>query len=446
MKKIAIIITISCFFFVSCGKHESEDIFDTNILLELSESKKSKPKHRAKNIQKIEEQNTENIQNLDDQDPETLMSNAIARFTLNQRKNLNALALELGLKVSENVEAFFDAVEAGDWNAISNMYISLDLMSGRRYVSSNFNGKMDIDETLNSPLWPIIFETYYGLKMTREWGPELSSKLTKSFFENINDNSVALNASAAMRLICNIFQNNSSENNISLINYYALCDKTYLDYASFNERQNQSSVELPDNIEFEKVFADYVKKLNKQKVNGKITISDVKGVMELNGNLVKTIWKKNPAKNFYIEENYVLPWMNDYLEPSGMIMKLGHEKTELTSEIINKNNNYWNNLIDSLNQSGEIFTKNEEAKRTFANSRAAIARFYEARGYLYDAESAFLQAIELCPSELKSTKNLSNVYLKQNRIDDALKIAMEFKKKNPDNKKADILINKIKKN
>ena len=101
-------------------------------------------------------------------------------------------------------------------------------------------------------------------------------------------------------------------------------------------------------------------------------------------------------------------------------------------------------MIDSLNQSGEIFTKNEEAKRTFANSRAAIARFYEERGYLYDAESAFLQAIELCPSELKSTKSLSNVYLKQNRIDDALKIAMEFKKKNPDNKKADILINKIK--
>jgi len=81
--------------------------------------------------------------------------------------------------------------------------------------------------------------------------------------------------------------------------------------------------------------------------------------------------------------------------------------------------------------------------KSFAKCRTSIAGMYENRGYVLEAENAYLQAIELSPSGAESTMRLANMYMKQERFDDALKIVTDLKKKQPEEKRIDGFITYI---
>ena len=60
-------------------------------------------------------------------------------------------------------------------------------------------------------------------------------------------------------------------------------------------------------------------------VGNQIQVGGTMAVMAINGLLTKTIFERNPKREFFVEESFPLDWMYPYLKPHGIIMKLNRE-------------------------------------------------------------------------------------------------------------------------
>jgi hypothetical protein len=254
-----------------------------------------------------------------------------------------------------------------------------------------------------------------------------------------------------------------------------LADDTYLKYlrSMYGEK-----IYIPTKEDSQKGFQDYMedaqKRLQKNQLkpgenvrkdsNGRIQANGQIAVMEINGLLVKTIFDKNPDREFYIEESFPFDWMYPYLEPHGLIMKINRQPLpELSDEIVQRDHDYWTNCIapmidgwlntdttvakvaafaekvfarhDFNGFSGDPrFVRNEYSYATFSKERCAIAGLYawraqhaasdsEKRRMQNEADFAFRQAWALCPYSPEVVFRYVNFLLTENRRADALLVA-----------------------
>jgi hypothetical protein len=175
-------------------------------------------------------------------------------------------------------------------------------------------------------------------------------------------------------------------------------------------------------------------------VNGaNISVSGSGAVMEVNGKLLRQIFDANPDREFYIELNRPIQWLNPYLTPHGLILKLNHIAPDtLDQNMVDSDRAFWNELVaklvglkinddTSLQQIADaeepIFLKgnlsgykgnsqypgNQVAQNTFARLRIANAGVYVWRSQnsggqterlrmAREADLAFRQGFALCPS------------------------------------------------
>src|SRR5207249_164780 len=74
-----------------------------------------------------------------------------------------------------------------------------------------------------------------------------------------------------------------------------------------------------------------------------------KAVMEMNGDLVRIIMKKNPEREYFIEIFDPLAWMTPYLIPRGPILKLSRQPLKsLPSDGIRKDHEFWQQFCERL--------------------------------------------------------------------------------------------------
>ncbi len=77
-------------------------------------------------------------------------------------------------------------------------------------------------------------------------------------------------------------------------------------------------------------------------VDNRIQVSGTVAVMSLNGLLTKTIFDRNPKREFFVEESFPLDWMYPHLTPHGVIMKLNREpQTSLPEDLLRKDHEFW---------------------------------------------------------------------------------------------------------
>lgn len=142
--------------------------------------------------------------------------------------------------------------------------------------------------------------------------------------------------------------------------------------------------------------------------------------MKLNAKLAKIIVDRNKDQHeIYVEESYALPWMYDYLEPHGMIMKLNNEKGALSEAVIQSDKEYWDDLCSQLHASDE-FSMDIAAQKAFSKLRNGIANLYAHHGLQEQAEAAYRQSIALSPSNaMEPIYSLTQEYMKQGKQQEA---------------------------
>ena len=255
----------------------------------------------------------------------------------------------------------------------------------------------------------------------------------------------------------------------------ALADSSYLDYlrSIYGEK-----IYIPTSEDAQSCFKHYTEDASRRKLNhqlksgedvqvdadGRGQVSGQIAVMEVNALLVKTIFDKNPDREFYIEESYPFDWMYPYLEPHGLIFKINRQPLSgLSDEITAQDHDYWRSLVQPMigdwlhddTSVGEIatFSQKNYGKQDFrsftgdprfiqnAYSHRMFSKLRSSQGGLYawrlqhaagaadresmtrEADFAFRQAWALCPDSPEAVFRYVNFLLGQERISDALLVA-----------------------
>jgi hypothetical protein len=135
---------------------------------------------------------------------------------------------------------------------------------------------------------------------------------------------------------------------VYLITQNALADNTYMNVMRdlYGDR-----IWIPSQQDSNLAFQQYVQDVQSGKIpagaevsfeGGRVSVQGVAGVMTINGILARMIYDANKLQHsFYVEESYVIPWMYEFLEPHGLIMKINKEPVKITPEMVKNDREFW---------------------------------------------------------------------------------------------------------
>ncbi len=237
---------------------------------------------------------------------------------------------------------------------------------------------------------------------------------------------------------------------VFLITQNALADNTYM---SVMRDLYGNDIWIPSVADSAQAFSTYVHDIETgkrpvtagiTKQNGRVQVSGVLGVMEINGILAKNIFDYNNYKHdFYVEESYVIRWMYPYLMPHGLIMKINRNRLpRLTSEMVQNDTDFWDWYTRRL-VTNRMFVRDVVARKSFSKLRSAIAGLYANRGLKREAEIAFGEARQLYPLSPEANFRLAEVHMRASEFDKARALITEFGEMDPANAKVKDFLKQI---
>ena len=209
-------------------------------------------------------------------------------------------------------------------------------------------------------------------------------------------------------------------------------------------------------------------------VDGKAQVAGHLARMTINGLIAKTVFDRNPDREFYVMESFPLDWMFPHLSPHDLILKLNRQPVAaLTPDMVERDRSYWNAWLtrwiggwltpetpvkdvcsfvekilvrkDYAGFEGDAdFVRNEYITEIYSKLRASQAAAYqwhiehstsseEKQRMIQEADFAFRQAFVLCPTYDEVMFRYLGLLVPLHRLDDALLIARTFAKLEPSN-------------
>jgi hypothetical protein len=374
----------------------------------------------------------------------------LKEFASLKRQQTEELAAKLHLDIPVEVRDFFKAAEAGDCAAVSNAYERIQRRTGQPAASIALPG---ITNVLNVP----IHETRGAYEFC-DWDPALLQRYADSVLGSIPAGSVYFGGTDAGRFLITMFRDTAKSPDIVVltpkfvITQNALVDTRYTEYLRLTQGER---LWLPSTNDIQRAFAEYASDLERRRARGQplspdeeLTSSNhVRGVaaaMNINGIVTKWIFDRNKDKHpFYVDESYVIPWMYDHMEPHGLILKLDKEPLDkLDPAVIERDRQFWAKLSKEL-LADPRFLANERARKAYSKLRSAIGGLYSSRRLMEGAEAAYKQAIALFPVSPEANFRLSQLYMEQNRRDDAVAVLEQFRRSSKPDPKLDQAIAQI---
>ncbi len=407
-------------------------------------------------------------------------------FTAKQ-KQARELAKKLDLTVAPEVWAYFDAGARGDWKTVTNLWSGLSRRSGQ-YEGSKF------DPAVHTPVWACMIETILARDIFAAWGAKYAVKFGMDIIESIPPGSIYFGGTDQGRgLVTALCESHADGKPFFTLTQNALVDGSYLRYlrAMYAEK-----IYVPTDEEVKKAFDEYLadarrrfehdtKFPNEPKQvrpgedirieNGQVAVQGPVAVMNMNGLLAKVIFDKNPDREFFIEESFLLDWMYPHLTPHGLIMKINRKPLEtLSPELIERDQKFWETEVADkigdwlhedttvsnlcafiekvfVNRDWSAFKGDREfvgrrdapgnyyARTAYSKLRSAIGGVYAWRAFhckdsqeqqrmLKAADYAFRQAVALDPTTSEPLFRYVPLLVSTGRLDDAALLAKACRK------------------
>jgi len=390
-------------------------------------------------------------------------------FVAEKEAQANAAAKAEGKSIAPQFKPFFSAAEKGDWLTMSNMFLNLGKRTGQ-FASQNADDLI----ALRGIQWESLKEIW-GAFDEFNGGGKYSAAFGNDIIESIPPGSIYFGGTDPGRFIVTALQKSHVDGDpFYTLTQNALADMTYLDYL---RSMYGKKIYIPTAEDSQKCFQDYTGDVTRRQQknqlkpgedvhvdNGRVQISGQVAVMEINALLAKTVFDKNPDREFYVEESFPLDWMYPNLEPHGLIFKINRQPlTSLSDEIVSNDSEYWTNYatpmiggwLDKDTTVKEVaafteniyvkkdlsgftgdpqFVQNEYTCKMFSKLRSSIAGLYAWRAQhtsdpgekkrMNDAaDFAFRQSWALCPYSPEAVFRYVNLLLSEGRTADAVLIA-----------------------
>jgi hypothetical protein len=397
-------------------------------------------------------------------------STQLKQFVAAQETQARALAKQDGNKLPSDFDAFYKAAETGDWQDATNLF---DQMRKR----------LDGDSSLLGSWWSATLDAY-GVFWVFPSGDKYAIAFGKDIIQSIPDGSIYFGGTDPGRFVVTALTESHADGNpFFTLSQNPLADVTYLHYLramyggkiyTLTDEDSQKSfqdykTDAQRRLSHDQQFPNEPRQLKpgedvRLDSNGRIQMSGHMNVIGIRELLTKTIFDKNPDREFYIEESFPLDWMYPYLEPHGLIMKINRQQLpELSDEIVQRDSDYWTKYVtpmiggwlkpdmtieevaafaekihvkkDLSGFAGDPqFVQNEYWCKNYSKLRSSIGGLYAWRAQhatdagdkkrMNDAaDFAFRQAWALCPYSPETVVCYVALLISQNRRTDALLVA-----------------------
>ncbi|HEY5914980.1 MAG TPA: M56 family metallopeptidase [Verrucomicrobiae bacterium] len=387
------------------------------------------------------------------------------------------LAAQEKKPLAPEVWPYFEAGMKGDWSTATNLWVAM------RKRAHQYEGTT-ADETLDV-CWSPILETDLAWEQYANWKQKYVLAYGNDIIKSIPPGSIYFGGTDPGRgVITAMSESHADGKPFFTLTQNALADGTYLDYlrAMYGKIIYTPTAE-DSQKSFEEYLAEAQRRLAENKLrpgedvrmkDGKVQASGQIAVMSINGLITKTIFDRNPDREFYVEESFPLDWMYPHLSPNGLIMKINRQPLPtLSDDIVQRDHDYWSQYLQPMigawldydtpvaevtafaqkvylqhNLSG--FTGDREwvedtwAQKAFSKVRCSIGGIYQWRSsetkapeekqrMVKEADFAFRQAYALCPTSPEALFRYVNLLLTSNRLGDAILLAETTLKLEPQN-------------
>ena len=391
--------------------------------------------------------------------------------------------------VAPEVWPYFAAGTRGDWQTATNLWVAMRRRA-HQYEGSIADGTLDT-------VWGPILETDLAWEQFANWQEKNVLAYGNDILKSMTPGSIYFGGTDPGRGVITAMSESHAEGKPCFtITQNALADNTYLDYL---RAMYGPAIYTPTAGDSQNSFAEYTadaqRRLTEKKLkpgedvrmkDGKISVSGQVSVMAINGLLAKTIFDRNPDREFYVEESFPLDWMYPHLTPNGLIMKINRQPlARLADEFVQRDHEYWSRYLrpllgDWLNDDTSVaevatfaekiylkhdlggftgdpqFVEDTWAQKAFSKLRSSIAGNYswrmtnaatpdEKQRMTKEADFAFRQAFALCPTSPEALYRYVNLLVSLNRADDARLLTETSLKLDPKNAQVQSLLEQLKK-
>ncbi|PWU09702.1 MAG: hypothetical protein C5B50_26890 [Verrucomicrobia bacterium] len=383
-----------------------------------------------------------------------IVARRASQFARAQREVFYRIAQSRGLAVPDDIERFFAAAEAGDWEQLKVLF-----------------EKLRAEHLAGGP----VLATFNSLEEVHLWPPQEFLAYGNSILDSLRPGMVYVGGTDPGRGIPELLNGTSEGERHIVITQNGLADLSYIDYLRvlYGDRMVLPSPEQAQSA-FTDYVADYQKRLAHdqqfpdepkqvdpgEEVGGAdisggwivgpqqdgqlVKVSGMISTMLINERILKMIMDANPDLHFGLEESF--PLRTTYADATtlGPIMELQAKdgQNALTPEAATQALAYWKETVGQV-FSQQIASDSDNCVRAYSKLIDAQANLFAAHGLNDQAEQAYRLSLSICPYSPEAVSSCVDLLTSENRSQEALIVAQSAAQADPKNKEFQVLVGRL---
>jgi hypothetical protein len=378
---------------------------------------------------------------------EEIVASKVAQFGRSRRDIVRAIARRSQKEIPAEVEAFFDAIESGDWETIEARWDFLAKRSGQ-YESST-----KAWEELN-PFWSAVLDAYGVAEQAHEWPAQKLLDYGNAILSSLRPGMVYVGGTDNGRWVPELLNETSGTEPHIIVTQNALADGRYIEYMSTLYGERFSALTSEDSqrafqdymadaqkrLEHDQQFPDEPKQLRPgediRMENGQVQVSGQAAVMAINEKLLQILMQKNPDLSFAVQESSPMRGTYGDALPLGPLMELRAQDGQnvFSPERAAQSLDYWRHTAQQVLSDPEA-TGSPATLKSYSHDAVSAANLLAAHNFSTEAEQSYRLATQLWPENPEPIAGLAELLTAKGRANEAEQLIESFEKQYPGQRK-----------
>ena len=379
---------------------------------------------------------------------EQIVADKVRQFGRSRRAIAERIAKRRNEALPPEIDAFFKAIDQGDWAEISSRWEELAVHATRQYDRSK-GDRPDLQ-----PYWPMVLDAYGVAEQKHDWPAQRLLDYGNAIMDSLKPGMVYVGGTDPGRFVPELMSETSDDPHI-VITQNALADPTYLEYVGelyggqFNTLSKEDSSRIYEDYvadaqkryQHDLDFPNEPKQLlpgeNVSLVDGKVQVTGQVAVMAINERLLQAMMAQNPDLSFALQESFPLRGTYANAAPLGPLMELNapSDQAPFTADVAEQSVDYWRSATQSLlAYPGEGETA-DNALKTYSKDINATANLLASHHFTAQAEEAYTLATQVFPGNPEPMAGLAQLLAQTGRADEAKAVLDQFAAKYPSQSK-----------
>jgi hypothetical protein len=378
---------------------------------------------------------------------EEIVAEKVRLFGQKHRAIAERIAHRLNQELPPEIDAFFKAVDKGDWDEISSRWKELATHT-HQYTYSK-SDRPDLE-----PYWQTVLDAYGVAEQAHNWPAQKLLDYGNAIVDSLRPGMVYVGGTDDGRWVPELINETSGDPHI-VVTQNALADSTYLDYMrelygdqfnplsqedsqrAFQEYVTDAQKRLQHDIDFPDEPKQVLPGENIQMVDGKVQYSGMVSVMQINQLLLQMLAAKNPDLSFAVQESTPLRGTYSDALPLGPLMELNAQSdgNPFNQQLAQQSVDYWRSTAQGL-LADPSATGSDSTMKAYSHDVNSTANLLAAHNFTSEAEDAYSLASQMWPENPEPVSGLAQILAQTGHGDEAQNLLNQFAAKYPNQQKA----------